>query len=176
MRWLLAISFDDFAQLFHRCRKIAAAEKSRAADKSIGPSLSAFCRRCEIDSAIHANIVAEIPGLSPGLRLLNFGQHFVDKCLAAKPRIDGHNQQGIDLVQIRLHQRNRGRRIDGQADPFPQRSYFPEQLSHLITEFDVDVHLIGAGPREGLEQDLGFRSHQMDIEEQLRERPDRAHY
>ena len=80
------------------------------------------------------------------------------------------------LIQKGLDQANRRWRIDGQSDFFAERADLPYQRSHVIAQFDVDVHLIGAGPCERFQKNFRLGTHQVHIEKQLGQRAQRLHH
>src|SRR5207249_2622529 len=84
--------FDDFAHFLHAGAEIAEAEEGGAADEGIGSGSGAFPGGLEINPAVHADAVVELLFTSPRCGLLDLGQHFVNERLAAKSRIDGHNE------------------------------------------------------------------------------------
>ena len=55
-----------------------------------------------MDAAVHRDVIFQAELAPPGRRLLDFRQAFGDETLAAKTRIDCHDEQRINLFQIRF--------------------------------------------------------------------------
>lgn len=168
---LLGGYFSNVAHFFDRGSQISLMEQRSAADKCISTRFRAFGRRFEIDSAINADMVGKILLFSPGARLLDFGQDFVDESLPAKTRMDRHDQQRINLAEKRKGQIDRSRRIDGQANFLSQGFYLPNQMGDPVSEFDVDIHLAGPGFGKWFEQNLRFAAHQVNVEKEFGQWP-----
>ena len=108
--------------------------------------------------------------------LLNLRQHLRDERLSAEARIHRHHQQQIDLLEIRLRLRDAGGRIHGETDLHAERADLPQQLRHAIRQLDVDGQLVRARLGERFEENLRLRTHQVNVEEHLRQRTNRAHH
>ena len=88
----------------------------------------------------------------------------MNEFLSAEARIDGHHQQQVNLVEIRLNQRNGRGRVDGQADLFAERFDFPNEWRDLLVKFDMNGDFIRAGPGKGFDQNLRPRAHEVNVE------------
>ena len=98
-------------------------------------------------------------------RLLNLRQRFIDEFLSAETRIHRHDQQRVNLIEVRLNLSDGRGRVDGESDFYAERSYFPEQLRDAFAKFNVNDDLIGAGLGERFQQNLRLGAHEMHIEE-----------
>ena len=98
---------------------------------------------------------------------MDFRQAFVDETLAAEAGIDGHHEQQINFVEIRRGFSDGGGRVDGEADFFAERFYFPEELRDFVAELDVDDDLVRAGFDKWLQQNFRFAANQMHVEKKF---------
>jgi len=125
----------------------------------------AFGGGLEIDAAVHADAIGQLPFAPPRLGLLDFGQRFVDEFLPAKTGIHRHDEQQVNLIEIRLDLGDGGGRVDGEADLFAERFDFPDQRRDLFAQFNVNDDFIRARPGEWLQQNVRSRAHEMNVEE-----------
>src|SRR6266481_4747756 len=168
-------SFGNFSHLIDPSFHAAQMKKRRAADETVCAGVRAIGDSFEVHSAVNANVVIQVFLVPPLVSLLDFGQRFVDECLAAEARIDSHNQQRIYLIQVRFNQRDGSGRVDGEADLLPQRANCPDQLRDTLTKLDVNIHLIGTGFRKRFQQNLWLGTHQVDVEEHFGQWTDGLH-
>ena len=84
--------------------------------------------------------------------------------MTAEARIDGHHQQQVYLVEIRLNFGDGGGRVDGQADFFAERLDFPDEWRDLLVKFDMNDDFIRAGTGKGFDQNLRPRAHEVNVE------------
>jgi hypothetical protein len=151
-------------------------EQGGSADEGARPDARAFRGGFKVHAAVHADVVSQLSVAPPRGRLLDFGQGLIDKVLPAETRIHRHDQEFIDLLQIRLNQCDRRGRVDRQADSFAERLDLPQQGRDLVTEFHMDIELIRARPCKRLQQDFRPRTHQMHVKENLHQRADGLHH
>ena len=116
-----------------------------SADEGIRAGMSAIGCCFKVHAAVHADVIMQMPVIAPLPRLLYFRQGLIDKRLSAESRVNGHNQERVNLLQIGLNGRNCRRGIDCQADLFAQRFYFPHQRRYVIAKLDMNVHLVCSG-------------------------------
>src|SRR6185503_5562443 len=102
--------------LLHSALELVLAEQRCAGHKCVRAGARAFGGRRVVNSAINLDAVAEPALLPPGSSLLHLGQSLRDEALPAETGIDGHDQQNVDLRQIRLRGGNGCRRIDRKTD------------------------------------------------------------
>ena len=86
--------------------------------------------------------------------------------LPAEARVHGHDEQQVDLVEVRLGRVERRLGVDGETHVEVQAAHLREQLTGAI---DLDVHRtsVGARVRERLEVVARVVHHQMTIEVEL---------
>ena len=142
---------------------------------SIGMSATAVAAMThgKVDAAINANAIIQITLLAPSLRLLDLGNRLMDEFLPAETGVHRHDQKRIDLLQVRQHMTDRGRRIDGKPGFFSERTDLPQERHDLLAKFNVDIDLVCAGFGKRFQQNFGARTHQVNIEKHLRDRPHR---
>ena len=104
-------------------------------------------------------MVIEIALLPPSRGLLNFGEHFGDESLSAETRVHGHDQELIDLREIRFDVADRSGRIQRQANFHTQGADLPKKLLDPVAQFDVDDHSIRASFGERLQEDFRPGAH-----------------
>src|SRR5206468_3816388 len=95
--------------------EVALMEQGRAANESVGSGMGAFAGSLEVNSTIHSDMVMELALAAPGAGLLDLGQGLVNEFLPTEAGVNRHDQQLINLVEVRLDQGNGGGGIDGQA-------------------------------------------------------------
>ena len=95
--------FHGATHFFDCAPKLALAEKGRAGHERIGARPRAVGGSGVIDATVHLDAKTEAGLLAPCGGLLDFWQRFGNKTLAAETRINGHDQQDIDLRQERLN-------------------------------------------------------------------------
>jgi len=106
-----------------------------------------------------------VPGVDQLARPADLGQHLGDEVLAAEARLDGHDQQGVELREDLEVGLQRGGRLDRQAG---QRAGGPQVAGHRagIPTAGLRVHgdVAGAGRRVAGGPALGRLDHQMAVE------------
>jgi hypothetical protein len=98
----VSVCLHQAAHLLHGLLELPPAKQGCAADEGIRAGLGALDSRIEGDAAIDFDVVVEIFFLTPRVGLLDLGQHFGNELLTAKPWIDRHDEQLIDLLEERL--------------------------------------------------------------------------
>src|SRR5947199_10188779 len=120
----------DLLHLAQRRLEVPMLEKPGAADKGVRAGMGALSGGLKIDTAVHLDTVVEILLFSPRVSLLKFGECCGNEWLPAETRIDRHDQQHVNLNEVRLHLGHARAGPDGRANPLAQRSNVPEQPRH----------------------------------------------
>ena len=98
----------------------------------------------KINAAVHFDAVLQSFLPPPLAGLLDFRQRLGDERLPAKAGIDGHDQQHVELLEVRFHLRHARRRIEGESNFLSQRFDLPQEGRDAIAQFHVHCHLVGA--------------------------------
>ena len=93
-------------------------------------------------------------------------QHFGDEGLAAKSRIDGHDQNNVAQMQDILDKLRRGSRIEHHTRLLAERADLREHAMQMGRRAWLGLHqeMIGAGIRKGGKIALRLDDHQVNVE------------
>ena len=73
-----------------------------------------------------------------------------------EPRVDRHDQHLIDVLQDLFQYRRRGRRVDDDTRPLPERLDVLQRAVQVVVAFPVNEQRIGAGLGKVVEERIGF--------------------
>src|ERR1035437_7368509 len=161
------VGVGDLPHFFDGGAHVALAEQGGAGHKSISTGAGTFGDGGVVDAAVHFEAIVQFFRAPPRIGLLDFGQTFVNKTLPTEAGIDGHHEEQVNLVEIRLDGSDGGGRVDGEADFFSERADFPQQRCDAFAEFDVDGDLIRPGLDEEFQQNFRFAAHEVHVEEKF---------
>src|ERR1700761_6717958 len=111
----------------------------------------------DLDEGIKAPVVdhtAEVADLLVGVG---------DKFLTAEPRVDAHDQDGVEILQDVGEKIDGGARVEGDAGFHAKAFYLLDIPVDMWAGFEVDGEPVGAGFSEGFRIAFRFFDHQVDV-------------
>jgi len=165
---------EGCTQAVHRDgHAVAVAEDCRARHQhgGAGPNDQGRCRR--VDAPIHFQLA---PGPVPLDQLthpsdLRHGRP--EKLLMTEPRVDGHDEHLVHIVDDFLQHDRRRRRVDGDPGALAQCPDPLHRAVQIAVALPVDEKRVGASRGKLVEKEVRVRDHQMRFEGQMRHSPKR---
>ena len=148
--------FDVFRRLF-------TVDECRAGDDHISTSSSALVDRAQINAAVGFDVHEFRVGLSEPADLLH---HLAHELLSAEARLDGHDENHIDIIDVITEKLHVRLRFDAHADLHVRFSDLAYKIANGLRRrgLDVECVLVDAGPGHVLDPLFGFRDHHVRIE------------
>jgi hypothetical protein len=151
-RWVridsnLQIRVDNFAHFSHGGFQVALAEQAGAGHKCVRTGAGAFGGGLEIDAAVHADLIANFFSRRHASACWIFGSVSWMNSWPPKPGLTVITSSRSILSRTARRFGDGGRRIDGEADFFAERFYFPDERLDLFAQFDVNDDFVGPGFR-----------------------------
>ena len=142
-------------------------EERGAGHEGIGTGGAAFGGGGEIDPAIHFEAEGERAGAAPRVELDELGQQIATEGLAAEARLDGHDEDEIDVSEEGLDGGGGRAGVEDDAALAAEGADARERGGVVIVGLDVDADEVGTGFREGLEVALRLGEHQVRVEKEF---------
>lgn len=119
----------------------------------------------EVDAAV--NLEAERQGFlqTPLVELMHLGQRIVDKGLAAEAWPDGHDEDQLDLAEVRTGGISGSGGIEDDAATAAEFPNVPQGRGDGKLRFDMDGNEVAAGFGKGFDMLVRVVEHEVGIEE-----------
>jgi hypothetical protein len=149
---------------------VLGAEDGGAGDEDGRAGLGEGAGLVAIDATVHRDVDRTLA--DERFDLADFGDGRRDEGLAAEARVDGHDQDQVEIVQHPLDRLGRRRGIERDARLRSGLADLVQDAVQVRAGFSVDRHEVRARADEGLDVALGFDHHQVDVKRQARALPD----
>jgi hypothetical protein len=146
-----------------RFRPLAVGENGGASHQHIGASVHRQRGRLEVDAAIDLELTMSVALLQQVPCPLNFRQHAVDEALPTEARVDGHDQQQVDVGEDVFDRRGGRRGVEAHSGLFLvlfDQLHGPMQMRRGFLMDDDDV---GTRLNERLDVALRLLDHQVHL-------------
>ena len=153
-----------------------AAEGRGSSHENVGARVDRPARGAYIDAPVDFEVDEEalLVDLLPDR--LDLAQLALDEPLPAEAGIDAHDKHQIDLFQDVIEHLRRSRRVESDSGALAERPDRLEGAVEMRPGFRMDGDDVRPRLSEGLEERIGRRNHQMDVERLGAVRPQRLHH
>jgi hypothetical protein len=148
-------------------------EKGRARDDHVRPGLADQGQGSRIHPAVYRYYIREIVFPHDFFQFAHLFKAGHDHLLPAEPRINGHYEDKVDEWQDFLKRGYRGRGNEADAGLEPSRPYLGGEPMRVDGGFNMKGNRIGPRLDKRGNMDLGIVDHQVDVERELAQGPER---
>src|SRR2546421_594648 len=146
---------------------VRAGEYGAAGDEGVGTGRRDALDVLGLDAAVDLEPDVPARGVDEFARALHLLQRRVNEALAAKARVDAHDEHEIDLVENVLEYLERGCRIEGQPRPAARRLDQAQRPIHVRRGFGMEADQVGTGGGEGVDERIHRLHHQMHVQRRV---------
>ena len=128
------------------------------------------------DAAVHLDVGCKTASRDRVAQLRRLAQRGGNERLSAPARIDRHHEDEVEIGQHVLEHRHRRRRIERHSGAHAARAQVRDQTVDVERRFPVNRDAGGACSDVFVEQPLGVRHHQVNVERQAGAASERSHH